>query len=229
GPEHEARRRAAIEERYRLLPYLYTVAEDNARTGAPIMRPVFFEFPQATAFYGDDRDFLLGPDLLVAPAVDERLDPRTLALPPGAWYDARGGVLHGNGGTVALAADPQATPLFVRAGAIVPMQPLVQSTAQRPAGALELHVWLPPDAATPCRGTLYQDDGESLAYRRGSFLRLDYHCGVTRDGVDVHARVLHGGYAPWWTQTRIVVHGREVAPVVVDGVGPWDVRLRFMH
>ncbi|NUS39975.1 MAG: DUF4968 domain-containing protein [Lysobacter sp.] len=227
GPAHAAKRRAAIEERYRLLPYLYTVAEENARTGAPVMRPVFFEFPRAASFYTDDRDFLLGPDLLVAPAVDERLDARNLALPPGAWYDARSGALHAGGDVVTLTAAPEATPLFVRAGAIVPMQPLVQSTAQVPSGPLELHVWLPADATAPCRGTLYQDDGESLAYRRGRFLRLDYRCELTADAVVVHARVAHGGYAPWWKRTRIVVHGREAAPVEVDGVGAWDARVRF--
>jgi alpha-glucosidase len=227
GPEHEALRRAAIEERYRLLPYLYTVAEENARTGAPIMRPVFFEFPAAKAFYTNDRDFLLGPDLLVAPAVDERLDARTFALPPGAWYDARGGTRHGGGDTITLPAAPTATPLFVRAGAIVPMQSLVQSTAQTPSGPLELHVWLPADAASPCRGTLYQDDGASLAYQRGQFLRIDYACEVTREGVTVRARVAHGAFKPWWSRTRIVVHGRNVAPVVVDGIGAWTASMRF--
>jgi len=227
GPQHEAARRAAIEERYRLLPYLYTVAEENARTGAPIMRPVFFEFPQATAFYTDDRDFLLGPDLFVAPVVDERLDARTLVLPPGAWYDARSGARHAGGDAVTLAAAPQAIPLYVRAGAIVPMQPLVQSTAQTPSGPLELHVWLPADASTPCRGTLYQDDGDSMDYQHGRFLRIDYACEVEGDTVKVHARVVHGGYAPWWNRTRIVVHGRDAAPVVADGIGSWDARLRI--
>ena len=227
GPVEEATRRSAIEERYRLLPYLYTVAEESARTGAPIMRPLFFEFPQATTSYGDDRDFLLGPDLLVAPAVDERLDARELRLPPGAWYDARSGALHAAGDPVQLPAAPEATPLFVRAGAIVPMQPLVQSTARRPQGPLELHVWLPADAAMPCRGTLYEDDGASLAYRRGRYLRLDYRCDLIDGGVAVHARVAHGGFRPWWTRTRIVVHGRAAAPVEVEGSGGWDARLRF--
>ena len=227
GPEHEALRRAAIEERYRLLPYLYTVAEDNARTGAPIMRPVFFDFPQATAFYGNDRDFLLGPDLFVAPTVDERLDARTLTLPPGAWYDARSGVRHDGGASVTLQAAPVRAPLFVRAGAIVPMQPLVQSTSERPRGPLELHVWLPADASTPCRGTLYQDDGVSMAYQRGTFLRMEYTCEASSDRVTVHAHSAHAGFVPWWTQTRIVVHGADATPALVDGVGTWDAVVRF--
>jgi alpha-glucosidase len=99
---------------------------------------------------------------------------------------------------------------------------------QTPSGPLELHVWLPTKASTPCRGTLYQDDGATLAYQRGQYLRLDYRCELSQEGVTVRARVVHGNYAPWWRQTRIVVHGREAAPVVVDGFGTWNARVRFM-
>lgn len=221
GPEHEALRREAIELRYRLMPYLYTAAEENSRNGLPIMRPVFLHYPQAEAFYGNDRDFLFGRDLFVAPVVDERLDAHKVVLPPGAWYafgTSRRQVAAKE--PIALDPRPRSTPLYARAGAIVPMQPLVQHTGEVPRGPLQLHVYLPAAGADDCRGALYQDDGESFAYREGKFIRVAYACEVTDAAVAIASRVGHDGYAPWWNEARLTVFGveRRPASVSVDGV-----------
>ncbi len=92
-PEDLNLRRRYIEERYRLLPYLYTTAEEMSRTGLPIMRPLFLEFPEEASGRQPsiprvDNDFMLGPDLLVAqsPFPDE-MDDYSVALPPVGWYD----------------------------------------------------------------------------------------------------------------------------------------------
>ena len=93
GSEQENNRRRYIEERYRLLPYLYTTAEEMSRTGLPIVRPLFLEFPNATSDnHPLDIDvgnqFLFGPDLMVAPApYPDSLKPYEVQLPPGDWYD----------------------------------------------------------------------------------------------------------------------------------------------
>ena len=93
GPQHEAIRRRFIEERYRLMPYLYTTAEEMSRTGLPIMRPLFLEFPNATPDghpldLDAGSEFLFGPDILVAPPpTPTMLDPYEVKLPPGDWYD----------------------------------------------------------------------------------------------------------------------------------------------
>jgi alpha-glucosidase len=87
GPEQEAVRRRYIELRYKLLPYLYTAVEEATRTGIPLMRPLFLEYPQQTDMYIDNRDFLFGEVFFVAPALTEKLDAETVQLPPGDWYD----------------------------------------------------------------------------------------------------------------------------------------------
>src|SRR6202044_2625684 len=87
GPEHEALRRRAIEARYRLLPYLYTNVEEMTRTGVPLMRPLFLDYPQNPDSYADDRDFLFGGDLFVAPAFSEMPQADDVRLPPGGWYE----------------------------------------------------------------------------------------------------------------------------------------------
>jgi alpha-glucosidase len=98
GPEQEAIRRRYIETRYRLLPYIYTLAEESTRTGIPMMRPIFLEFPEvftppSNGFGNLDSEFLFGPSLLVAPQpFGETLDNYVVSFPSGDWYDFWTGV-----------------------------------------------------------------------------------------------------------------------------------------
>ncbi len=87
GPEHEAIRKRYIELRYRLMPYIYTGIEEMSRTGVPLMRPIFLEYPKASDFYGENREFLFGRDLLVAPVLTEMVDDIEDQFPPGDWFD----------------------------------------------------------------------------------------------------------------------------------------------
>src|SRR5205807_418382 len=80
GPEHEAIRRRYIELRYQLLPYIYTAMEQTSRSGVPLVRPLFLEYPAEEDFAQQDREFLLGDDLLIAPALSETLDQYPVRL-----------------------------------------------------------------------------------------------------------------------------------------------------
>src|SRR5207248_2242628 len=94
GPQHETIRRRYIEERYRLLPYLYTAAEETSHDGMPIMRPLFLEFPHATTdghpmdLDAGGGEYMFGANLLIAPSPSpEEVAPYELHLPAGIWYD----------------------------------------------------------------------------------------------------------------------------------------------
>lgn len=220
GEAHEARRRQAIEQRYRLMPYLYTAAEENARTGLPIMRPVFLQFPQAESFYGNGRDFLFGAGLFVAPVASELLDAHAVSLPPGHWYEFGTSRRHATPKEpLKLDPRPDTVPLYARAGAIVPMQPLVQHTGEHPAGPLQLQVYLPAAGEGGCAGSLYQDDGISEAFRQGAFLRIGYACEASRRGAAISAHVGQDAYAPWWRDVELTLFGVDRTPssVSVDG------------
>jgi alpha-glucosidase len=206
GPEHEAIRRRAIERRYALLPYVYTAAEEMSRTGIPMMRPLFLEYPGAPELLRDDRDFLLGGDVLVAPAFSDKPQAETVALPPGAWYEDRSSTVHESSVTLRPALD--VLPVFVRAGAIVPEQAVVQDALETPQGPLELRVYPGPD----CRGALYQDDGHTFAYAKGKFLRVRYACAAAKDGVLVDSKVESDGFRPWWRDARLTVYGVAASP-----------------
>ena len=213
GPEQEDIRRRYIELRYKLLPYIYTGVEEMARTGLPLMRPIFLEYPQAEEFYGDDRDFLFGRDLFVAPVVSETLDAHAVQVPPGDWYDYWTSEKHNSKDLITLHPKLDEVPLYVRSGAILPMQPLVQYTGEKPDGPLELRVYLPAEGASgDCRGSLYQDDGHTFAYAKGEILRVDYSCRVSANSITVTSNVIKNAFQPWWTSAEVTVYGIAVEP-----------------
>jgi alpha-glucosidase len=208
GPEQEAIRRRFIEARYRLLPYLYTGIEEATRTGIPFMRPVFLEFPQADNFYIDDRDFFFGRDFFVSPVVTESIDPHTERFPPGEWYDYWTSTKYSDKDSLQLHPALGEMPLYVRAGAIIPEQPLVQSTSEKPDGPLQLRVYPGSD----CRGSLYQDDGHTFAFQKGDFLRVSYSCKPEASQITVTSHVEQNRFEPWWDSAKVTIYGAPSSP-----------------
>jgi len=239
-------RRRYIEERYHLLPYIYTTAEEMSRTGLPIMRPLFLDFPTPTADgspidLANGNVFMLGPDILVAqsPYPDE-VDDYSVALPPVGWYDYwTGSLVEGAAGRKAIdntrVEQPEVhihrsldtLPVFVRAGAIVPEQPLVESTDEKPQGPLTLRVYPPGPGVKDCGGSLYQDDGASYAFRKGAFLRVGFSCRATEKGLAVKVESHNGSFPPWWKLLSIEVYGAAGpatgASAMLDGSQPAPV------
>jgi alpha-D-xyloside xylohydrolase len=106
--------------RERLRPYLLELSEQAHRTGAPVMRPLFFGFPDDDHAWRVDDQFLLGPDVLVAPVTESGARSRTVYLPAGTrWTDTAMGEVHEGGTTPDVAAPLERIPVFVREGAAV--------------------------------------------------------------------------------------------------------------
>ncbi len=208
GPQHEAIRRRYVELRYKLLPYIYTGFEQSTRTGLPFMRPVFLDYPQEEGFYGDNRDFLFGSDLFVAPVTTEMVDAEEVQLPPGDWYDFWTSQKLSSKDKIVLHPALDEMPLYVRAGAILPMQPLTQNTAEKPDGPLQLRVYPGSD----CRGSLYQDDGHTFAYQRGELLRVNYSCQVSPGSIAVTGTTEKNSFQPWWNSAEVIVFGAAAQP-----------------
>ncbi len=168
GEECERTCRLALERRYRLLPYLYTLFREASITGVPVARPLFFEDPGNRRLRTIDDAFLLGEHVLVGPpgASAGEVDPH---FETWAAFEL-------------TAPDPRLPSLHLRPGTIVPVGPVVQHTAEAPLDPLTLLVHFRDGHA---RGTLYEDDGESLAYAQGEFLLTEFE--VER-GREVQAR-----------------------------------------
>ncbi len=239
GPEHEAIRRRYIEERYRLMPYLYTAAEETSRTGLPIMRPLFLEFPDAAPDgHPLDNDatgeFLFGDRILVATARNpEEIAAFEVHLPPGQWYDYWTGerlteikpqasrdleVRDAPPLNKPILVQPRLDelPVYVRGGSILPIAPLTQSTVERPEGPLTLRVY--PGGS--CEGTIYQDDGISFAFREGRFFRQHFMCNEGVDGsLTVRLDAPTGNFKPWWTEVRVEAYGLSATPHTAESAG----------
>jgi alpha-glucosidase len=245
GPEQEAIRRRYIEERYRLMPYLYTVAEEASRSGMPIMRPLFLEFPHATTDghpldLDAGSEFLFGPSILVAPSPSpEEVAPYEVHLPPGVWYDYWTGARFEHRGPTAArdlelrdAAHPEKPvmitpkladlPVYVREGTILPLAPLTQSTEEKPNGPLTLRVF----AGNDCHGDLYEDDGKSFAFRNGQYLRIHFACTIKADGtLQIQIGPRQGSYTPWWSQVRLETFGwTPSAKRITSAAGNWPLQ-----
>jgi len=104
--------------------------------------------------------------------------------------------------TTTIHPDIATLPVFVRGGAILPIAPLTQSTAETPQGPLTLRIYAGPD----CRGSLYLDDGHTYAYTRGDFLRMNFTCEVTPNTLTLNTTE-QGSYKPWWNQIRLEIYG----------------------
>ena len=215
GAANEARIRSAIERRYRLLPYLYSVFEESARTGLPVLRPLWLEYPNDDSVRNDASTFMLGADLLVAPKLVEGNVSYEVQLPRAGWFDTVTEALIPDGGKQRIPASADSVRLFARAGAIIAQQPVTQFADQPPPGPLEVDVW--PGAR--CSGSLYLDDGQSFAYETGAFRRVSFSCQAGEPGIVVSA-ASSGSFPPWWQATTLRVHGVARPPVaVVDGGG----------
>lgn len=219
--------RDAICLRYRLTPYLYSLAREAAQSGAPLMRPLVYEFQDDPAVWDESGEFLLGRDLLAAPVLEEGARTRRVTLPGGcAWYDWNDGFRRYEGGqTVAVPARLDTIPLFLREGAILPLADNPIRNMERDP-VTDLRLLLIPGAEER-RFLLYDDDGVSNAYRRGAYRATTITMGGTRAvTVDFHSegdfpdpveRVLLELVCPGGAPLTVAL-GKDVLPRCLDRV-----------
>ena len=210
--------RAAVELRYRLLPYLYAAFLTAAETGAPVQRPLVFDHQHDATVRDLDDQFLLGPDLLVAPVVEAGTTARHVYLPAGTWYDWHSGERVAGGRFVLVPTPMDRIPLYARGGAVVPLWPHAPaSTAGHHPTAVELHLFVPAADGTH-RSFLQEDDGVSLAAVDGARYRTTFALTRTGDRVVVRAEVEGSGYPEFAREEfRVVVHGADPGSVRLDG------------
>ena len=215
GPEHEAVNRRAIELRYQLLPYIYSVMREAADSGIPAMRPLMLEFPDDERTYGIDDEFLFGSDLLVAPVLRAEVSQRGVYLPSGDWYDYWTGQQFAGGKSIDVPVTLSSIPIFVRGGAFVFAQPVVQHTGEMPGQPL--NVTLFPSGAS--ERWLYEDGGNGFDYRRGAFARRRFAMHRETSGMVIEIGSPDGSYRPQARAMLLSVRSQsDPARVSVGGV-----------
>ena len=160
--------RKYMELRYRLMPYLYSAVRETAATGLPIVRAMWLHHPDDPKAVARGDQYLWGRDILVAPVVEKNAAARPVYLPRGHWYDFWDEGLYPGGDELIRKVDLETMPLFVRAGAIIPMGPLKQYTSEPVDGPLTITVYPGADGSFE----LFEDDGSSFEYRRGGWMGI---------------------------------------------------------
>jgi alpha-glucosidase len=214
GTRHEAVNRRAIELRYELLPHIYQVMKEASETGLPALRPMFLEYPEDGETYGMQEQLMFGRDLLVAPVLREGATEREVYLPAGEWYDYWTGRPVGGKRRLRVPVTLESIPIYVRGGAFLFQQPVLQHTGERAGQPLRVTAY----PAASSEASYYEDDGESLDYRQGAFAkrRFAQRREATHHVVDVGP--VEGSWRPAARDLvlRIRADG-EPARVLVDG------------
>lgn len=197
--------------RYRLLPYIYTLAAATHFEDATILRPLVMDFESDKTVWGIDDQYLFGPSIMVAPVTEFQARSRQVYLPSGTdWHDTRTRNRLTGGQTITAAAPRERMPLFVRAGAIIPAGPDVQWTGENPQGPLTVHVF----AGANGRFTLYEDAGTDMGYARGEFARIPMDWNESSRTLTLGARE---GSFPGMSETR------QITVILHDGQGSGEV------
>lgn len=205
GPEVEAACREALRLRYRWLPYLYTLFEEAARTGMPVIRPLMLAYPDDPETWRLSDQFLLGPDVLVAPVLRPGQRRRMVYLPAGRWRDLLTGAVHRGPAHIIAEAPLERMPIFIREGAILPEFPPLRHASLQGVPHLELVLYGSPDASGS-RLAWYEDDGESFDHEAGAFNRCEAEATMgpgLPEALRVKLRRLHAGYCTPWRELRV--------------------------
>ena len=216
GNAYEKINRKSIELRYKLLPYIYSQFYQASKTGIPLMRPLFFDYPGDKNTMWDERDFLFGDAFLVAPVLWPGATKRDVRLPSGVWYDYWTGERYAGPGMARVEAPIDRIPLFVKAGSIIPAQQPVQYSDEAPVDPLTLQVFPSPASLS----TMYEDDGISFDYQSGQYC---LRAMAARSDSALHELVLsapEGSYRPPPRRLAVEFHAVASPPgsVAVDGV-----------
>jgi alpha-glucosidase/oligosaccharide 4-alpha-D-glucosyltransferase len=236
----EARTRAlardAVRLRYAMLPYNYTIAFDNNQTGMPLMRPVLFEEPDGNT-QAISSTYLWGPDFLVAPVVEPGAARKDVYFPlkDSVWFDFYSGQPHRGGITEVVATAPDHIPVFVRAGAFIPMAKVVQSTRDYSTRQIDLHYYHDP-SVTSASGKLYDDDGATAgAYEQGKYEIVRFSGKTVPGRLEIGIQAETGkNFTPVQRAFALKVHNIAVKPrsVAIGGRGvpfTWNAQRKVLQ
>ncbi len=158
-----------VEMRYRLLPYIYSLAAKIYFDNYTLMRPLIMDFPNDTSVYNINDQFMFGPSILVCPVYKYKERSRKVYLPAGTgWYDLVTGKYYEGGQIIVAQAPYEYIPLFIKAGSIIPVGPVVQYALQPTNEPIDLYIYDGQDASFE----LYFDDGVTYQYEKDGYARI---------------------------------------------------------
>jgi alpha-glucosidase len=230
--------RSTFQLRYALQPYIYTEARRTYDTGVAFLRPLYYDWPREDAAYSSKGEYIFGDQMLASPVVvpaDKAtgLSTEKVWLPEGEWIEWPTGKHFTGPVTAERSFSIEQIPVYLRAGAIVPMQPPMRYTGEKPVDPLIVNVWpLKPGSTSSYQ--VYEDSGLSVEYQRGVFARTPVKATQTGDRLLVEIGPVQGGYPGMpkargfelrlpadWPPTAVTVNGVPVRQAGPAGKGGW--------
>jgi len=214
GKENEKIARELINQRYRLLPYIYSAAYEATQTGLPVSRTLAIDYSFDDQIYRPEfeNEYLFGDCLLVAPVVSTQKFAKVY-LPAGGWYRLSDDTFHEGGREILAEAPIHDLPVFAKAGAIIPIQSLIQNTTEKPDGTLFLHVYYGKE---PSVFTYYEDDGVSYAYEKGIYLKRKISFNPSRNEISMGQK--EGSITGKFTRVKLILHGfPAISEIQING------------
>lgn len=204
----------SIELRYKLLPYNYTLAFENNQSGAPLMRPVFFDEPNSKTQQLSATTYLWGKDFLVTPIVNSNVKEQEVYFPKNnVWFDFYTDEKFEGGITKAIQTKENYIPTYVRAGAFIPMAKLVQSTDTYNASSLDVHYYYDESIITST-SQLYNDDGLTPnAFEKGNYELLQFESELEKGNLEIEFESIIGSqYTSNDKQINLTIHNINKSP-----------------
>jgi len=230
--------RSAFQLRYALQPYLYTEARSTYDTGVAFFRPLYYDWPEANEAYSNNNEYLFGDQMLVSPVVTAEDKTSGLAseqvwLPAGEWIEWPTGKKFAGPASVNRNFSIEQIPVYLKAGAIIPEQPPMLYTGEKPVDPLIVNVWpLAPGASSSY--SVYEDSGVSVDYQRGIFAHTPIHAKQSGDVLTVEIGPIEGSYPGMlksrayelrlpadWPPVSVSVNGAAVHQADPTGKGGW--------
>jgi alpha-glucosidase len=201
-PEYAEVMRDTFYFRYALIPYIYTAARNTYDTGVSICHPLYYDYPEASEAYEFKDEYLFGDSLLVSPVTapldaSSQLVRKTIWLPPGDWIEWYSGALLHGPARVERTFALREIPLYVKAGAILPMQPKMSHTGERPVDPLILAIYPGNSGST----RVYHDESDTLGYKEKAFAWTPVRHSRSADGAQkIEILPVEGSYSGMLTE-----------------------------
>jgi alpha-D-xyloside xylohydrolase len=207
--------RTYLNLRYRLLPYIYSMAWQITSNGSTFMRPLFMDFPNDLKALNIGDQYLFGPSIMVTPVTTAEATTQSVYLPANdsSWYNFWTGATSPAGQRVEVASPIEILPMFIRAGSIIPMGPYLQYSSEKPADPIELRIYPGKNGSF----NLYEDEGDNYNYEKGVYATINFSWDDALKTLTIGSRK---GRFPYMLKERtfnvVMVkdnHGNGIAPV----------------
>jgi len=228
--------RSAFQLRYALQPYLYTEGHRTYENGVAFVHPLYYDWPEAKEAYDNQNEYMFGDQILAAPVVTPAdavsgLATEPVWLPAGEWIEWPTGAHLTGPVKVDRSFSINQIPIYLKAGSIVPMQPPMLYTGQKPVDPLILNVW-PLEPGTHSSYSVYEDSGEAELYQKGVYTDLPINAAQTGDMLKVEIGPVQGHFRGMlehrayelrlpadWPPASVTVNGVPVRQATKSTVG----------